>query len=101
LAALNSRPAAPPPGSPFANLREARLFAGPLPFTFDYEPTTHSIVRIEGVRQNWKPQAINVQILENTFIRIGAFAGAHPVLANAFHVENIPYHWKRGVIERL
>src|SRR5262249_38923527 len=32
-----------PAGSPFASIREARRFAGPLPFTFDYEPETHAI----------------------------------------------------------
>ena len=38
----------PPPGSPFPDVREARKFAGPLPFTFDYERETHSIIRVEG-----------------------------------------------------
>jgi hypothetical protein len=31
-----------PTGSPFTDFHQARLFAGPLPFTFDYEPETHS-----------------------------------------------------------
>ena len=37
-----------PAGSPFASIREARRFAGPLPFTFDYEAATHAIIAIEG-----------------------------------------------------
>src|SRR6266540_3906998 len=45
---LHAHPDAQPAGSPFRDLREARMFAGPLPFTFDYEPETHSIVVIEG-----------------------------------------------------
>ena len=45
---LRDRPAPLPPGSPFQDLVEARRFAGPLPFTFDYEVETHSIVVIEG-----------------------------------------------------
>ncbi len=48
---LSAETLSPPPGSPFADLREARKFAGPLPFTFDYERQTHSMIRVEGVRQ--------------------------------------------------
>jgi hypothetical protein len=33
-----------PLSSPFRSVREARLFAGPLPFTFDYEPETRSMI---------------------------------------------------------
>ncbi len=58
VADLKEEAASPPVGSPFANLHEARLFAGPLPFTFDYEKETGSIVRIEGVRKDWKPRPV-------------------------------------------
>jgi hypothetical protein len=54
---LASEPAALPEGSPFDNFREARRFAGPLPFTFDYERQTHAIIRVEGVRQRWNSAA--------------------------------------------
>ncbi len=101
VADLASEPAPLPEGSPFRDLREARLFAGPLPFTFDYEKQTDSIVMIEGVRKNWKPQSVHVDVLQNTFFDRPAFAGAKPILANAFHVANIPYEWKRGVREPL
>jgi hypothetical protein len=47
---LSGQPTAPPDGSPFVNLTQARRFAGPLPWTFDYESATHSIVLIRGVR---------------------------------------------------
>jgi hypothetical protein len=96
------RPAeALPSGSPFADFREARPFAGPLPFTFDYEAETHSIVVIEAVRRDWKPRPVAVQVLRNTFIENGPFQGVPLRLANAFHVENIPYRWNRGVLEQL
>jgi len=98
---LSSRPAPLPAGSPFANLHEARLFAGPLPFTFDYETETHSIVMIEGVRKNWKPQPIRVEVFRNTFFETKPFNQTAPILANAFHVENIPYSWERGRRETL
>jgi hypothetical protein len=44
--------AALPAGSPFSSVREARRFAGPLPFTFDYEEQTHSIVAVYATRTN-------------------------------------------------
>jgi hypothetical protein len=101
IADLSGNPASLPEGSPFADLHEARLFAGPLPFTFDYEEQTHSIVMIEGVRQNWKPQPVRVEVLKNTFFDRPPFNQTEPVLANAFHVAGIPYQWKRGVREQL
>lgn len=91
----------PPPDSPFENLHQARLFAGPLPFTFDYEPQTHSLIIIEGVRQNWKPTPVDVEISRLTFLDQPPFNKVKPVLANAFHVTDIPYKWKRGVLEPL
>lgn len=97
IADLASRPAPLPPGSPFADLREARKFGGPLPFTFDYEKETHSLVLIEGVREHWNPQPVRVEVRQSTFFRQPPFCKASPVLANAFHVSNIPYLWKRGV----
>jgi hypothetical protein len=101
IADLDAPPDAPPPGSPFPSLKLARRYAGPLPFTFDYEPETHSIIRIQGVRQGWDPQPVRVTVPVNTFFDQPAFAGATPVLANAFHIANSPYCWERGVREPL
>jgi len=98
---LGAHPAAPPAGSPFRDLREARMFAGPLPFTFDYEAETHSIVVIEGQREQWDPQPVAVEVRRNTFLERPPF-GAHPrLLANAFHVHDVPYRWRPGVLEPL
>jgi hypothetical protein len=91
----------PPAGSPFADLRQARQFEGPLPFTFDYEEETHSIVLIEGVRKNWKPRPVQVNVLKANFLENGSFHLATPILANAFYVADIPYAWKRGRREIL
>jgi hypothetical protein len=93
--------AAPPPGSPFADLREARKFAGPLPFTFDHEPETRSIVVIEGARQAWDPRPVTVRSVRSSFLEAPAFARHRPVLANAFYVRDLPYRWKRGVLEPI
>jgi hypothetical protein len=101
IADLKKEVVRPPVGSPFADLREARLFAGPLPFTFDYEKETGSIIRIEGVRKEWKPRPVEVQVSRTAFFDQPPFRGIQPVLANAFHVENIEYEWRRGVVEPL
>ena len=90
-----------PAGSPFADLKEARKFAGPLPFTFDYEKQTHSIIRVEGVRQRWAPRPVSVIVHQNTFLEQDPFRGAGAFLANAFYLEDVPYSWRPGLRERL
>jgi len=98
---LASEPARPPEGSPFPDWATARKFSGPLPFTFDYEAQTHSIVLIEGVRQHWTPHPLCVQVETPTFFKHPPFDKTSPVLANAFYIANIPYRWRRGVVEPL
>ncbi len=90
-----------PPGSPFADFVEARKFAGPLPFTFDYEAETHSVVLIEGVRQAWDPRPVKVDVRTCTFFGHPPFVGLCPVLANAFYIRDIPYLWRPGIVEAL
>jgi len=99
MADLTSRPAPLPPGSPFANLEDARRFAGPLPYTFDYETQTHSIVMIKATRSHWEPQPIAVDVRQASFLEQPPFSAVPPRLANAFHVENVPYRWERGIVE--
>ena len=98
---LSAVVAAPPPGSPFPDLREARKFAGPLPFTFDYERQTHSMIRVEGVRQQWNPRPLSVTVHRNSFLEQDRFRSSGAVLANAFYLEDVPYAWKPGVREAL
>jgi hypothetical protein len=96
---LAGRPAPLPVDSPFPDLQTARRFAGPLPFTFDYEPQTHSI---KGVRENWNPRPVPVEVHEAGFFRRPPFDRVeHPRLANAFFIEDVPYEWKRGRREPL
>jgi len=94
-------PRMPPPGSLFPDLREARKFAGPLPFTFDYERQTHSIIRVEGVRREWNPRPVSVKVFRNTFLEQKMFRTAGATLANAFYLEDVPYAWKPGIREAL
>ena len=85
-----------PKNSPFLNWKEARRFAGPLPFTFNQE-NKNEILIIEGVRQNWKPQPVDV--LNYNFSFFDNQKLHHPVLANAFIIQDIPYYWKKGTLE--
>jgi hypothetical protein len=85
-----------PVGSPFATLAEARRFAGPLPYTFDYEAETQSIIAIHAMRQQWNPQPVEVEVRRNSFLEREPFASGEPVLANAFYVRGVPYCWERG-----
>lgn len=86
-----------PENSPFRDWKEARRFAGPLPFTFTFNTTTKEVLIIEGVRQNWKPSP--VRVIEYNFDFLHRLKLENPVLANAFVIKNIPYYWKKGKIE--
>lgn len=83
-----------PVGSPFNEWKEARRYAGPLPFTFTYDPTNSSMLIIEGVRSNWKPKAIDIS--EYNFEFLNGLGIEKFVLANAFEINDIPYYWKKG-----
>jgi uncharacterized protein YqjF (DUF2071 family) len=87
-----------PKGSPFKDWKEARRFAGPLPFTFTYNPISKEVLIIEGVREEWVPKPVEVLKNEVEFIKQKNFKES--VLANAFVIENIPYYWKKGRIEQ-
>lgn len=87
-----------PADSPFENWKEARRFAGPLPFTFSYDRNAKTVLIIEGVRQDWVPTPIEVVRHKIGFIDSMNLNGL--VLANAFIVRNVPYHWKKGRIEK-
>ncbi|MES2924719.1 MAG: DUF2071 domain-containing protein [Verrucomicrobiota bacterium] len=84
-----------PEGSPFADWRTARQFAGPMPFTFSPEPDG-SFVVIEGRRADWTPRPIMVKDWHVELFNEGPLRGVKPILANAFAVENIAYRWNRG-----
>jgi uncharacterized protein YqjF (DUF2071 family) len=86
-----------PAGSPFATARDARRFAGPLPFTFDYESESHAIVVIKATRTTWRPAPVAVDVQRLAFFDQPAFRGCTPILAAAFHVKDIDYRWERGV----
>jgi len=101
VGARRDTPVSVPPASPFESIAEARRFAGPLPFTFDYEAETHAIVAIEAKRTNWTPAPVNVEVRRIGFFDQPAFAGCTPRLAAAFRVTDVDYHWNQGVRHAL
>lgn len=86
-----------PGNSPFADWKEARRFAGPLPFTFTYDQEKKEVLIIEGVRQNWIPQPLEIISYQLGFLN--TLPLTKPILANAFIIKNIPYYWKKGKTE--
>lgn len=87
-----------PENSPFENCKEARRYAGPLPFTFSFDKSKSEVLIVEGVRENWIPRPI--EILDYSFTFLEKYNFKNAILANAFIIENIPYFWKKGKIEK-
>jgi uncharacterized protein YqjF (DUF2071 family) len=87
-----------PEGSPFKDWKEARRFAGPLPFTFTYDHVSKEVLIIEGVREHWTPKAVEVVEQQVGFIKNLKLKNV--VLANAFVITGIPYYWKKGRKDR-
>lgn len=88
-----------PVNSPFSDWKQARRYAGPLPFTFTFNKQNSEVLIIEGVRQNWNPEPIEVSSYYFGFLNKMNLNGC--ILANAFLIKNIPYYWKKGRIEQL
>lgn len=87
-----------PADSLFPDWHTARLWAGPMPFTFDAMP--EGVLRVEGVRRAWKPRPVAVEIERLGFFDQPLFRSAGPPrLANAFLVEGVPYRWEKGIFE--
>jgi hypothetical protein len=87
-----------PDESIFPDERAASRFAGPLPFTFSYEPETDSLVQIEGERSHWYPHLVQAEVVEAGYLdSLGL--GNDAFLAGAFYLEDVPCRWARGVVE--
>jgi hypothetical protein len=86
-----------PASSPFADWHAARLFAGPMPFTFSPRSDGRFVV-IEGRRQTWTPRPIPVKNWQVSLFEEEPFKGNKPILSNAFSVGDVDYRWERGRI---
>lgn len=87
-----------PESSPFASAKDARRFAGPLPYTFSPDP--EGIVVVKSSRNDWEPVPVRVEVARASFFTHGAFAGVPSRLANAFHVADLDYGWRAGQLHR-
>jgi len=96
VARLGGQIPALPAGSPFTSMAEARRFAGPLPYTFDYEEETRAVIGIHAVREEWHPKPVAAEVRQATFLGREPFCRCRPILASAFYVEGVPYCWQRG-----
>lgn len=86
-----------PEGSPFTSWKDARRFCGPMPFTFSHDASRNRMLIIEGVREHWKPAALNVH--HHNIPHLARLGFTETRLACAFMVRDIPYRWKRGRYE--
>lgn len=89
-----------PGASVFADWRAARRYAGPLPYTFDYDQPTRTVVIVKGERDRWRPQPIHAHVTRCTFFDHPPFDTTHAHLSAAFALHHVPYRWRRGVAER-
>lgn len=88
-----------PVGSPFTTWKDARQFAGPLPYTFTVNTKNMTMLSILGIRKNWKPKPLHVKSYHFEFLDELKLQGL--VLANAFEINNVPYFWEKGKLESL
>ena len=86
------------PDSPFASWKQARCFAGPMPFTFSVDARRREVTIVEGVRGPWRPRPAHV--CEPRVDFFDRLTPESPALASAFVIEELPYWWKRGERDR-
>ncbi|MFK8057590.1 MAG: DUF2071 domain-containing protein [Saprospiraceae bacterium] len=98
VATISKMEATLPHGTPFETWKEARRFAGPLPFTFSYNTEEDSMLVVQGLRQNWTPKPVSIEAFEVGFLTSLKLKGLQ--LASGFEVSQIPYRWKKGLVER-
>lgn len=87
-----------PAGSPFCDEKDAARFAGPMPHTFAATSRPGDFLVVKGVRKHWNPRPVEIRSARCGILEKPPFAGSHPVLANAFLVEEVDYRWERGEV---
>lgn len=87
-----------PNNSPFKDWTEARRYAGPLPHTFTVNDSKNEVLTIKGIRKDWKPIPVVIDNYYFEFINSLNFKSL--MLANAFEIKDIPYHWDKGSLDK-
>ena len=67
-------------------------------YVFTCDEAAKTVLIIEGVRQNWKPEPVKVESCDFHFLK--SLKLQNVVLANAFEIRNILYFWKKGRLEK-
>jgi len=94
-------PGSLPNASPFSDIEKAQQFVAPLPYTFDYELETQSVIAVQGHRAQWLPQPVDAHVNKISIFESPSFSNCHPKLASAFYLVDVPYRWDRGRRQRL
>ena len=89
-------PGSLPNASPFSDIETAQRFVAPLPYTFDYELETQSVIAVQGHRTQWLPQPVDIHVRKISIFESSSFSQCNPVLASAFYLVDVPYRWDRG-----
>lgn len=82
----------------FPNVKEARKFAGPMPYTFTYDAPNQRVISVKGQRKNWQPEPIFIEEYQIPYL---TQFETKPLLANAFITQNIDYEWNKGMVDNL
>lgn len=83
-----------PKDSPFSTWKEAKKFAGPMPFTFSHVADGNKLLTVEGKRPEWLAKPLSIESLQLPGFANELFPNAK--LASAFKIENVNYHWQKG-----
>lgn len=91
-----------PANSPFPDWHEARKYAGPMLYTFSYDPDRKAMVIVKGSREDWQPTPVSIEVNRIGFFDKPIFFDMpKPLMANAFQVKNVEYAWSKGAIESV
>ncbi len=69
-----------------------------MPYTFSMVDDPSQVLVVEGVQTQWRHRAVRVRQAQVPFFAERGLQGA--TLASVFIVEDVPYHWKAGRLER-
>ncbi|MEM6877242.1 MAG: DUF2071 domain-containing protein [Bacteroidota bacterium] len=86
-----------PAQTPFRNWKQARRFAGPMPYTFNFMEEERKVLIVKGVRRGWKPRPVYLNSQKFGFLE--GMHLQHAQAASVFVIENVPYYWEKGKLE--
>lgn len=94
---LNSNHTALPEDSPFPDERRARLFCGPMPYTFDVPEPNGRVLAVRAERQNWHPRLVGADVESENLFNSFELPEEDSQLASCFYISDTDYHWNSGV----